>query len=784
MIRFAISFLASVPTRAAVLGLLAPSTLLAQAPVTNHIAPTDEYLARYQEILGLAPQVGRVANVHHLVLNRDAGRLTLEQGQLYLLAPLSGRVVGAVFRGEGRFTFTPTIPAERAELQRFAGSQEIDTPIREVILLFADSTPEAFEGLVFGQSEVPGDVSDHVRDFLGSFKGDDEGAFRSDIMGHLLNTDSSGFFLARVERTEGGALLFEIDPDVSEAVQLHRPVARLRWGGSWAVITQFPLQHTLTGTEGAWRYRTRVTVPSYRMDVRLTPTGSADLDFSAAATLSIQAAEPVGPWLRYTLHPKLVVDSGRWSDGSLASAFKAKDTDILWVRAPRRLSGGDSLALTLFYHGNLIDRYLNWFFIDPTAAWYPINGQGPNLASFDLTYHSPSWYPIASVGDRTDSSVTGKVLATHWVTRFPTPFATFNLGLFENYHVQETGAPPLDVLISEDAHRELRRQLALQGVLIQQQSHMRENVASDVSNSLKLFAHLFGESRFEHYFVTEIPYGEGVSFPGMIDLSWSTFQNTTLDGFDEFFRAHEVAHQWWGNGVQPVSYRDAWLSEGLATFSALWYLQSERKHNDEYFKFLDQYRMDIGDDRDDVGPIWIGYRNATPNARRGYDVMIYEKGAWVFHMLRILMLDLTTMKEDRFTETMRDFYQTYRGYQATTADFQKVVERHAGIPMDWFFDQWVKGTAIPTYHVAWKAQAATGGKYSVRLRVTQEHVPPDFQMFVLVSADLGNNRFAHFRIPVRGGQTEYVSPLLPSEPRGLRFNELHSVLADVKMEGW
>ena len=156
----------------------------------------------------------------------------------------------------------------------------------------------------------------------------------------------------------------------------------------------------------------------------------------------------------------------------------------------------------------------------------------------------------------------------------------------------------------------------------------------------------------------------------------------------------------------------------------------------------------------------------------------------MFHMLRILLLDLNTMKQDRFVETMRDFYQSYRGKAATTDDFRGVVERHAGVPMDWFFDEWVKGTGIPTYHVAWTSQPAPDGKYAIRLRVTQEHVSPDFQMFVLVSADLGNNRFAHFRVKIRGGQTEYQSPLLPVQPKGLEFNALHGVLADVKMEQW
>ncbi|OLC08532.1 MAG: hypothetical protein AUH42_01175, partial [Gemmatimonadetes bacterium 13_1_40CM_70_11] len=425
--------------------------------------------------------------------------------------------------------------------------------------------------------------------------------------------------------------------------------------------------------------------------------------------------------------------------------FKAKESDDLWVRAPQRLHAGDSLTLTLFYHGDLIDRFQDWFFIDPGAAWYPRNQQGQNLATFDLTYHSPSWYPLATVGDRLDSAVAGKVLTTHWVTRLPTSFASFNLGLFENYHFQQSAAPPLDVLLSEDAHRLLARTLARQGLLIPQQRNMREAVAVDVSNSLKLFAYLFGESAYGHFYVTEIPYAEGVSFPGMIDLSWVTFQETALDGFDEFFRAHEAAHQWWGNGVRPGSYRDAWLSEGLASFSALWYLQTLPKHRDDYFKFLEKYKADIKDERDDAGPIWIGYRNATPRVRRGYDVVIYEKGAWVFHMLRTMMLDLRSVKDDRFTEMMRDYYSSYRGKPATTEDFKSVVEQHIGAPMDWFFNQWVKGTTIPTYHVAWKSQPAPDGKYTVRLRVSQEHVAPEFRMPVLVSADLGNNRFAHFR---------------------------------------
>lgn len=754
------------------------------AQTVTGAAATAGYMDRYRELQNLAPDPGRVADVNHLVLTRDVGQLTLEHGQLYFLSPVGGRTVGAVFRGSGTFVFAPPVPTEQAELQRFAGSPSLNEALSEVILLFADSTtPQQLRALTSARGNPPPDLAGHVRDMVESLRGDNEGAYNEEVIGPILNGDTTGLFLAHIERTHGGPVLFKIDPTANEAVQLYRPVNKARWGANWAVVTEFPPETQASGS-GAWWYRKRLTVPSYRMDVRLTPTGSADLDFAASATLSLRAEEPLGPWLLFALHPKLLVDSARWTGGDAAPVFKAKDNSDVWVRAPHRLATGDSLSLTLYYHGDLIDRFLDWFYINPTAAWYPMNRQGMNHAMFDLTFHSPNWYPLASVGERVDSSESPKVMTTHWITRTPTSYATFNLGLFTNHRIQQPGAPTIDVMLSDDAHRELRRYLTLQGERIPEQSHMSENVASDVSNSLKLFTQLFGDCSYPHFFVTEIPYNEGVSFPGMIDLSWSTFQETSLDGFDEFFRAHEVAHQWWGNGVQPVSYRDAWLSEGMASFSALWYLQAERKHNVEYFKFLDQYKNDIHDDRDDAGPIWIGYRNSTPSARRGYDIMIYEKGAWVLHMLRIMMLDLSTMKEDRFTETLRDFYQSYRGAPATTDDFRRVVERHMGVPMDWFFDEWVKGTAIPTYRVAWSPQPAANGRFTVRMRITQENVPVDFQMTVLVSADLGDGRFAHFRVPVRGGQSDYTSPLLPAEPRDLKFNDLSSTLADVKMERW
>jgi hypothetical protein len=759
-----------------------------QAPGAERCNVAPHYLDAYREILAMKQPTGQVATVNHLVLVRDVAELTLERGQLFLLPPVGGCTVGAVFRGEGRFKLVPSLLLEQAELERVDGKASLDAPITEAILIFMDSTPQQLGGLRFTAAEVPGAVGDHVNDLLNSLKGKESGSFSGMVLGPLLNGDRTGFFMARVERASGGPLLFSFDPERIEAVQLARSVDRSDWGSSWAAIAQFP-SGTAQPVPDMWAFRERVLIPHYQVETWLTPTGTADLDFAAAATLTVTAADSAGPWLRLSLHGELDVDSARWGASS-APYFKAEDHDDVWVRAPRRIAPGDTLTLKVAYHGNLIDRYDSWFFIDPLADWWPGNRQGRDLATFELTFHSPSWYPIASIGERTDSTVDGKVLTTKWVTRKREQFATFNLGLFEVSRIKPLGGPPLDLLISEEGHRTLRRRLREayardeEGVFLPEQRNMREAVANDVSNSLSYFTSLFGEPPFQHYWVTEIPYSLGVSFPGVIHLSWVTFQNTALDGFDEYFRAHEVAHQWWGNGVRPASYRDAWLAEGLATFSGLWYLQGARKGSKEYFKFLDQYAADIGFNRKDAGPIWLGSRTASPRAPRAYHVMIYEKGAWVFHMLRALMFDLQTKKDDRFVDMMRDFYRYYQGGSATTDDFQRVVERHAGVPMGWFFDQWVRGSAIPTFRVAWRNEPADGGRHRVRLRVKQEGVPVDFRSVVLVSADLGENRFANFRISVDGTKQEYLSPLLPVEAKRVVFNELHSVLGEVKTESW
>src|SRR6478735_2858051 len=97
----------------------------------------------------------------------------------------------------------------------------------------------------------------------------------------------------------------------------------------------------------------------------------------------------------------------------------------------------------------------------------------------------------------------------------------------------------------------------------------------------------------------------------------------------------------WGISVDYMTYHDRWLSEGFAEFSGLWYMQVVRNSNDKYFAQLRDYRTSILLRREVPGPISLGHRVQSSHDADvdDYSTVVYKKGAWVVHMLRVLLLD-------------------------------------------------------------------------------------------------------------------------------------------------
>lgn len=140
----------------------------------------------------------------------------------------------------------------------------------------------------------------------------------------------------------------------------------------------------------------------------------------------------------------------------------------------------------------------------------------------------------------------------------------------------------------------------------------------------------------------------------------------------------------------------------------------------------------------------MGYRVNNAKAGNIYSTLIYGKGAFILHMIRSMMWD-NKAGDALFRDTMRDFVTTYKDRPASTEDFKAIVEKHM-IPdmdldgnhrMDWFFNEWVYGTDIPTYQFSYEMGKNEQGNV-IQISLTQSNVSPTFKMPVPIFAELQN----------------------------------------------
>lgn len=741
-------------------------------------SPAPIFQTAYAALSGLELDPTKVATVGGYMLERDVASFMLGEGKLYLCKPIGGRVRAALFVGTGELNFTPPTDVERKQLARFYQAEVLQADAKAIFLYFADSTYEELAAdLTFEKGTLPEGGAKIVEEALG-YMGESYG-FRDELIRPLLNDERSPLFYAHVVRGAADPVMFEVNPYDQEEIQLYRKVSSAREGSLSEPVSEFHKRADYeNGYEIPYEGRDPLEVDSYTIHGRIT----SGMDFAASAEMSLRRVGPGGPWACFYLYNDLKVDSMRWADGAPATFFKGPDNPYLWVRVRE---GADTSipALTAWYRGEVLARKVDWVYLKSSIGWYPTIGY-KKKSRFDLIFHTPARMKFASVGDNVSTAKEGDELITHWMSKGAMRNASFNIGPFSEREIKPDSLQPITVYMTKTSHSMVEEGIS-------SGSDMDARVGDDVKNAVALFTFLYGPADAGHFYVTEIPYMHGEAFPGLIHLSATTFVRDDESGFDQLFRAHEVAHQWWGIGVDFRTYHDQWLSEAFAEYSGLMYMQAALKQNDKFFKALRNYRDRIVNNRktligngQESGPIWLGSRTESSKTDGDYDLIVYRKGAWVLHMLRGLLLDNRTMKEDKFREMMRDFYQTYRGGEAGTEDFQKIVEKHVGVDMGWFFDQWVYGTAVPTYAFAYNVTKTPEGKYQVSIRVDQKDVPADFKMYVPVKVDFGDKGSVRDRILVTGPRTELTLPLMPYEPEKVIFNDLESVLCQVEEVSW
>jgi hypothetical protein len=291
-------------------------------------------------------------------------------------------------------------------------------------------------------------------------------------------------------------------------------------------------------------------------------------------------------------------------------------------------------------------------------------------------------------------------------TRAPVKYLAFIIGKFEKLE-EFSNSPPIQLLAASDV------------------SDQRKSYLAETKDILKAYEEWFGPFLFEKLTIVQRLWPDvgGHSPASFIILNESPRKGgrimfkgpespVDLSRWREYFLAHEIAHQWWGQGVTWATYRDLWLSEGMAQFAAVYYLG--RHYGDETFASILKRLCQWTRKKSDIGSIRLGSRLSFLDYN-AFQSVVYDKAALVLNMLRDLVGDET------FFRGLRDFIAAHRFGAVRTAQFRAAMEKASGLDLGRFFKGWFDSYQLPEVKVSWtESRTDAGSVLAVKVRQTKE----------------------------------------------------------------
>ncbi len=754
---------------------------------------TDEILAQLSKIQLDKKQI---YNIRDITIRRDSTSISFKRGTIAFLEPVRGKVTGAVFIGSGEVLAIPPNAIEKQQMHKFTNSPALDETFTAAFFRFTDDT---YDEIVKAYEEhAKEDVT--VDDSSQFLPWDKTLADRSSVLNYRLLADYVGtprpLFFAELDGQHSGWFDVVYDQRMVEEVAFIKVHER---GTSyiadiWSSFNRRGESRDLQASANEIKFPLDVT--SYDIDATINASTQLEAKTTVHARARFDGERVISMDLsRFLRVSSITTDTGStvpFSQHSDMTEEEIRRTGINTVVLvlPQPTKAGQDVTLKFVYAGDVIEtKGAGVFYVGERGRWYPNSGI-EDRARFNLTFHFPSKYSLVATGRKMKEWEENGLRHSIWESDREFPVAGFNLGDFTILS-DSTGSVPISVGVNnnvENIYREIAERRAFQkeqamnaaiaatgrrgqpaiaspqtiqpDVNVFSTKGLGESVLKGVADTVAFFVDRFGPYPYSQLTVSQFPVNYSQGWPTLLyvsTLSFFTKEQRDKLGLTseadfmntEMVRAHEVAHQWFGNKVGWTSYHDQWISEAFANYSGAMYV--EQKHNDAVHlrEILDDARRRLlehapdGSVYDSLGPIWLGQRLSSTAAPNGYAEITYNKGTWIVHMLRMLMRSDDRNSDDVFLKMIRDFLNEYDGRTASTWDLKRVAEKYMTKAMDvrgdnkldWFFDDWILGTGIPTYTMNYNVQPSPRGGFSIDGRVTQSGVPDTFVMPVPVYAD-------------------------------------------------
>ncbi|HYA24659.1 MAG TPA: M1 family aminopeptidase [Terriglobales bacterium] len=722
----------------------------------------------------------RVYRARDVSLDRAAFHITLDDGVIAFAADVAGRVTGAFFSGEGEILLTPPNQVERASMMLQTGAAILEERFSNAYFRFNDDTFAALRPFLtptagaqefisqWDQTARNLAASDALRVFMTfarflplASEAREQPSNQEEPAG-----DDDRFLHARLQGETKGTFDVYFDSDTPEQVWAAqaRTVDGVNYYDVWTSFSFLPKEKgsgpaTNVATEEG--RATSIDIPNCKVRAEINPPttiqAEAVLDlqvrqggqravlFELARTLVIKQVEADGKPVEFIHNPSI--------DGTQLARH---GNDLVAVVFARPTRAGQKLKLRFVYGGEVLSEAgPGLLYVGARGTWYPNRGLG--MSNFDLEFRYPTGWNLVATGKRVENSLsegppaglgaekTGEQVS-RWISERPIPFAGFNLGKYrravahagdvtvEAYGTGgvERGFPETQALIAEPVPG-IGGSAPPVVIPPAEPSPARnaQMVAATAARAVEFFSHRFGPYPFTELALTQMPGNVSQGWPGLIFLSSFSFLNEeeksalrmsplekTLIGS---VVAHETAHQWWGDLVSWSDYRDQWISEGLANYSALMLLEEVDPRG--FHALMGKYRDDLLEKNKsgavlmEDGPATLGQRLSCSQFPYGYMAISYGRGTWLFHMLRTMMRDAEPNRRKRgpaadpenepFMRALRRMRDRYEGKSMTTREMLQVFQEDLPLSLryegrkslDWFYEGWVNGTAIPRFEL-------------------------------------------------------------------------------------
>ncbi|MCC7035465.1 MAG: hypothetical protein IT179_21810 [Acidobacteria bacterium] len=742
----------------------------------------------------------------NLVVRSVDFEVRLPAGQVFVAETPEG-VTALVLLGDGTIVFSPAPKVERGQVRIFAGSETLDAAFTTALVRIS---PFEYRMLVAESSLVPMEAVDNrvFRRAQQVFEDDIANSFTLDLSDLSRDTWSllpqPGDFVAEVRTRRFGKLTYARSTGEAEDVSLfqrgrkrniaiyaseEKLASRGEFYNEDDLVEYDVLDYTVDSTfspERDWlEGSTRV-----RLRVRAFALSAIQMKLADALTVNSVVSEQFGRllFLRVRNQNGIVVNL----PAPVARDFQLTLTVSYQGRLPRQGINEDSVEVAPDQQGPgrarsfdqpdealpLMAPEPNWLFSN-RAQWYP-QPSVTDYATATMRITVPSEYAVVASGVQASGSpVTvgagpngqgGRSLYAFTATQ-PVRYLSMVVSRMSR---ADAATVALDILPPKDLKPRGTNGGAVQPVPAvpsvgsrntvelaieanRRQEGRGRNALPIVAEGLRFYAAMMGDVPYDSLTVAmvehELPGGHAPGYVAVINnplptspFSWRN-DPAHFSGFPEFFLAHELAHQWFGQAVGWKNYHEQWLSEGVAQYLAALFAREQRGEA-TFRAILKQFRR-WGLEESDEGPIFLGYRlGHIKGEPRVFRALVYNKGAAVLHMLRRLVGD------DAFFRGLRRYYRENRFRKAGTDDLRKAMETESGRDLSRFFTRWVFDAGIPRLRYATTVSSdevtvrieQPGDVYDVPVTVTIQHADGRVTEEVVLATDA----VTEARIPVSG----------------------------------